>query len=113
MQTFVTRYKDEPTILGWELANEPRCTGSTGLVLLVISRNSHINVNPPVFRTSTGTCKTTTITEWVAEMSAFIKSIDSNHLVAIGDEGFFNDPGNPSYPYQCVSPLTTHIGPIC
>ncbi|KAI0769787.1 mannanase [Trametes elegans] len=80
IKTFVGRYVDEPTILGWELANEPRCRGSTG--------------------TSTGTCTTQTITKWVGEISAYIKSIDSNHLVAIGDEGFFNDPGNPSYPYQ-------------
>ncbi|KAI0266756.1 glycoside hydrolase family 5 protein [Gloeopeniophorella convolvens] len=78
--TFVGRYVNEPTILGWELANEPRCSGSTG--------------------TTSGTCETTTITNWVSEISAFIKSIDPNHLVAIGDEGFFNEPGNPSYPYQ-------------
>ncbi|KAI1794184.1 CEL4a mannanase [Ganoderma leucocontextum] len=80
IQAFVGRYEDEPTILGWELANEPRCQGSTG--------------------TSTGTCTTTTITQWASEISAFIKSIDSNHLVGLGDEGFFNEPGNPSYPYQ-------------
>ncbi|KAH8083773.1 CEL4a mannanase [Cristinia sonorae] len=80
VQTFVTRYKDEPTIMAWELANEPRCKGS----------NSQNN----------GNCTTATITQWASEMSAFIKSIDSNHLVALGDEGFFNQPGNPSYPYQ-------------
>ncbi|KAH9931143.1 CEL4a mannanase [Epithele typhae] len=80
VQTFVTRYKDEPTILAWELANEPRCKGSTG--------------------TTSGTCTTATITQWATTMSAFIKSIDSNHLVGIGDEGFFNQPSNPSYPYQ-------------
>ena len=33
INTFVTRYVNEPTILGWELANEPRCAGSTGYVL--------------------------------------------------------------------------------
>ncbi|KAL1942102.1 hypothetical protein VTO73DRAFT_6632 [Trametes versicolor] len=80
IKTFVSRYVNEPTILGWELANEPRCSGSTG--------------------TSTGTCTTQTITKWASDISAYIKSIDSNHLVAIGDEGFFNEPGNPSYPYQ-------------
>ena len=57
------------------------------------------------YSVSTGNCTTTTITQWASEMSAFIKSVDSNHLVAIGDEGFYNDPGNPSYPHQYVSCL--------
>ncbi|KAG9074207.1 hypothetical protein FRC06_010843, partial [Ceratobasidium sp. 370] len=77
---FVSRYKDEPTILGWELANEPRCKGSTG--------------------TWSGTCTTATITNWATEMSAYIKSIDPNHLVGLGDEGFYNQPSGPNYPYQ-------------
>ncbi|KAJ3819804.1 mannanase [Lentinula raphanica] len=80
VKTFVSRYVNEPGILGWELANEPRCLGSTSA--------------------TSGTCTVSTISTWAAELSAFIKSIDSNHLVAIGDEGFFNDPGNPVYVYQ-------------
>ncbi|KAJ3853093.1 glycoside hydrolase superfamily, partial [Lentinula lateritia] len=80
VKTFVSRYVNEPGILGWELANEPRCLGSTSA--------------------TSGTCTISTISTWAAEISAFIKTIDTNHLVAIGDEGFFNDPGNPIYVYQ-------------
>ncbi|CAE6381678.1 unnamed protein product [Rhizoctonia solani] len=80
INTWVTRYKNEPAILAWELANEPRCKGSTG--------------------TWTGTCTTTTITNWATEISAYIKSLDSNHLVALGDEGFYNQANGPNYPYQ-------------
>jgi mannan endo-1,4-beta-mannosidase len=80
VKTFVSRYVNEPGILGWELVNEPRCTGSTSA--------------------TSGTCTTETITNWAAEISAFIKTIDTNHLVAIGDEGFFNEPGNSNFLYQ-------------
>ncbi|KAI0930586.1 hypothetical protein AcW1_009236 [Taiwanofungus camphoratus] len=80
VNAFVGRYVNEPGILGWELANEPRCTGSTSV--------------------STGNCTTTTITNWVAEMSAYIHSIDTNHLVGLGDEGWYNDPNSTDYAYQ-------------
>ncbi|KAJ8514465.1 hypothetical protein ONZ45_g8022 [Pleurotus djamor] len=70
IRTFVGRYVNEPTIMAWEL----------GAAL--------------------GTCTTTTITNWAKDISAFIKSIDKNHLVAIGDEGFYNQPSAPTYPYQ-------------
>ncbi|RDB16956.1 putative mannan endo-1,4-beta-mannosidase F [Hypsizygus marmoreus] len=80
IKTFVGRYVNEPTILAWELANEPRCRGSTG--------------------TTSGSCTPATITAWAKEISAYIKSLDSNHLVGLGDEGFYNQPGAPTYPYQ-------------
>lgn len=65
------QYKDEPTIMSWQLANEPR--------------------NP--LDTSGDT-----LLAWADEMSAFIKSIAPNQLVSIGDEGFYND--GPSAPYE-------------
>ncbi|NQT19176.1 MAG: cellulase family glycosylhydrolase, partial [Planctomycetes bacterium] len=73
MQTIITRvntyngiaYKDDPAIFAWELASEPRCWDDSGSEQLV-------------FRT------------WADEMSTFIKSLDPNHLVTTGVEGFYN-----------------------
>ncbi|KIJ27867.1 glycoside hydrolase family 5 protein [Sphaerobolus stellatus SS14] len=81
INTWVTRYKNESTIMAWELANEPRCSGSTG--------------------SASSACDTTgsTIQKWASTISAYIKSIDPNHLVAIGDEGWFQEANPPTYPY--------------
>lgn len=53
-------YKDDPTIFAWDLINEPRCYDCGGL-----------------------------LAEWVQEMAAFVKSIDPNHMVTVGEEGFY------------------------
>ncbi|KAK7263951.1 hypothetical protein RJT34_31551 [Clitoria ternatea] len=59
-----TAYKDEPTIMAWELINEPRCqVDSSGK----------------------------TINEWIQEMAPYVKSIDSKHLLEVGMEGFYGD----------------------
>jgi mannan endo-1,4-beta-mannosidase len=63
-------YKDDPTIFAWELGNEPRCTNSGAF-------DNSAACNPPM------------ITRWVDQMSSYIKSIDPNHMVSVGDEGFF------------------------
>ncbi|KIJ66718.1 glycoside hydrolase family 5 protein [Hydnomerulius pinastri MD-312] len=80
VKVWIERYIDEPTIFGWELANEPRCTGSTSA--------------------TSGTCTTTTITDWVSTMSGYIKSLDTNHLVGLGDEGWFNWSNSTDYSYD-------------
>jgi len=66
----IGRYVNNSAIFAWELANEPRCQG----------------------------CDTSVITEWARKTSKFIKSIDKNHMVALGDEGM-GLPGDTSYPY--------------
>ena len=58
-------YRDDPTLFAWELGNEPR--GSAGT-------------------------PSDTLTGWAREMSSYLKSIDSNHMVAVGDEGFLEGP---------------------
>ncbi|KAG1735833.1 glycoside hydrolase family 5 protein [Suillus lakei] len=74
VKVWVERYVEESTIFGWELVNEPRCTGSTSA--------------------TSGTCTTTTITDWVKTMSGYIKSLDSNHL------GWFNWPDSTDFAYD-------------
>jgi mannan endo-1,4-beta-mannosidase len=59
------RYKDDPTIFAWELANEP-----------------HIQ--------HYGDPSGQVIRAWVAEIAAHIKAHDPNHMVATGEEGYDN-----------------------
>jgi mannan endo-1,4-beta-mannosidase len=73
-------YRDDPTVFAWELANEPRCRGGNA------------------FDTSTGWDKST-VTTWASEMSLYIKSLDPNHLVSVGDEGFL-DGGGEHWAYK-------------
>jgi mannan endo-1,4-beta-mannosidase len=54
-------YYDEPAIMAWELANEPRCEVPGGREILL---------------------------DWIGTMSRFVKTLDGNHLLAAGDEGY-------------------------
>ena len=67
-------YREDPTVFSWELANEPRCN------------------NGGSFDAASGWDKTT-LTGWAGEMSAYVKSLDPNHLVSVGDEGFLDGGG--------------------
>lgn len=53
-------YRDDPAILAWELANEPRSSDRSGMI----------------------------VTGWLELMAAHVKSIDANHLLGSGEEGF-------------------------
>jgi mannan endo-1,4-beta-mannosidase len=71
-------YRDDPTVFAWELANEPRLKGGSA------------------FDRDTGS-DTTTLTRWADEMAAFVKTLDPNHLVSVGDEGFLNGGEHAAY----------------
>ena len=73
LELFVTRYKDSPAIFGWELANEPRCGADSERNL----QRSPDGCNPEV------------IGAWIEEMSSHLKQLDSNHMVTVGEEGFW------------------------
>jgi mannan endo-1,4-beta-mannosidase len=55
------QYKNDPTIMAWQLANEPRGGRDS------TEREALIN--------------------WIHETSAYIKTLDNNHLVTTGSEG--------------------------
>ncbi len=56
-------YREDPTIFAWELANEA---------------NAYFDPN----------AADGVLEDWYQEMSAYIRSLDSNHLIATGEEGF-------------------------
>ncbi|KAL6770837.1 hypothetical protein ACKKBF_B32890 [Auxenochlorella protothecoides x Auxenochlorella symbiontica] len=62
------RYVDDPTILAWQLGNEPRTSNG--------------------YDSSNGLAPGALMTAWTREMSAHIKSLDCNHMVSTGHEGF-------------------------
>ncbi|KAI9377502.1 hypothetical protein POPTR_019G070200v4, partial [Populus trichocarpa] len=57
-------YMDEPTIMAWELINEPHC---------------HVDYSGK------------TVNGWVQEMAPFVKSINTKHLLSVGMKGFYGD----------------------
>jgi len=74
IEFIVNRYKASSAIFSWELCNEPRCHG----------------------------CNQSVIHDWASTTSAFIKSIDSGHMVTLGDEGWLCGGGDGSYAYSCA-----------
>ncbi|PBK96850.1 glycoside hydrolase [Armillaria gallica] len=64
----VTRYVNNPTVFSWWIANDPRC-------------NSSVEASP--------SCKSTTVTQWHSTIGQHIKSMDPNHIVSSGNQGFF------------------------
>jgi mannan endo-1,4-beta-mannosidase len=82
-------YKDDPTVMTWELGNEPRCLSAGAY-----PRSAN--------------CTTSTLVSWADEMTRHIKSIDRRHLASVGDEGFFcDDPTSSDWTVNCGEGVDT------
>lgn len=81
-----TKYVNDPTIMAWELANEPR----------------------PMRPTSDEAYK-----KWISDTAAMIKAKDPNHLVTTGHEGWIGTEGMPLFERvhedKNIDYLTIHI----
>lgn len=87
-------YADDPTIMSWQLANEPRPGGTDAIG----------GANLPNFYA------------WINETAALIKSLDANHLVSTGSEGVRgcmerSDCVIASHEGPNIDYLTAHIWP--
>ena len=79
-------FKNDPTIMAWELCNEPR-----------------------------GLSKTKPYQEWIKNSSNLIRSLDQNHLITIGSEGetafptYVNNDFVGDHSYENIDYATIHI----
>lgn len=71
-------YSEDPTVFSWELANEP---------------------------TSTADQTGQTVAVWAAAIAAYIRTLDTNHMISTGEVGYDVQPGqNSSQCGPCASP---------
>jgi len=68
LNVLIPRYVNNTELLAWELANDARC-------------NSTLPTSP--------TCVAQNVTQWHATISSHVKTLDPNHIVASGTQGFF------------------------
>ncbi|KAK7467163.1 hypothetical protein VKT23_004221 [Stygiomarasmius scandens] len=64
----ISRYVNSTAVFSWEIANDPRCSSTIQ---------------------ASADCKTTTVTQWHSTIAQHIQSIDPNHLISSGNQGFF------------------------
>lgn len=83
------RYADDPAIMSWQIANEPR---------------AFADKQKPAYE------------RWIAETAAFIKGLDPNHLVSTGSEGEMGSEGDLAmyervHNDKNIDYLTFHVWP--
>jgi len=88
-------YRDDPTIMAWELANEPRPGGSEAFA----------RANLPAYYA------------WISQAARFIKARDPNHLVTTGNEGMMGslnieEAVVKAHADRAIDYMTFHIWPL-
>jgi mannan endo-1,4-beta-mannosidase len=87
------RYADDPAIMSWQLANEPRPGGST----------EGVERNRGAYHA------------WIDGTAALIRILDPNHLVSLGHEGTMGANGSEPIvrrAHRDIDYLTAHIWPL-
>ncbi|HET7543909.1 MAG TPA: beta-mannosidase [Polyangiaceae bacterium] len=86
-------YKDDPTIMAWQLCNEPRPGVSEEVIAATL----------PAYL------------EWIRTSAALIRSLDPNHLVSLGHEGTIAMAGSEARvaeAHEHVDYVTAHVWPL-
>jgi mannan endo-1,4-beta-mannosidase len=86
-------YRDDPSIMAWQLCNEPRPGGSDAVIAKFL---------PDYYA-------------WIGSTAKLIRSIDSSHLVSLGHEGTIAANGREDVFIEAhadIDYLTAHIWPL-
>jgi mannan endo-1,4-beta-mannosidase len=101
VNTFSGRvYRDDPTLFGFDLMNEPRSTAD----LYITQRKA---ATGPVYNLTFN--NGSAAQDWIADVAAWTKAIDPVHLLTVGSEGFFG-PSTPLYQYANPGPWASLLG---
>ncbi len=86
-------YREDPTVMAWQLANEPRPGGSDPVIERAVE----------------------SYYDWIEDSAGRIRALDPSHLVSLGHEGTQGANGSEAIvlrAHQAVDYLTAHIWPL-
>jgi len=86
-------YRDDPTLMAWQLANEPRPGASPAVMQAIL---------PAYYK-------------WIDDSAALIRSLDPKHLVSLGMEGTIATNGDAAIvarAHRNIDYMTAHIWPL-
>lgn len=86
-------YRDDPTLMAWQLGNEPRPGVSPAVMQAIL---------PAYYK-------------WIGDSAALIRSLDPNHLVSLGMEGTIATGGDSAIvarAHRDIDYMTAHVWPL-